>query len=414
MTDIIQLIIALIASGFFSGSEIALLSASRLQVEVDAKRGGPRGRMTSFFVTHPTRFIGTMLMGNTIALVWLGITTAKILDPWLQPHMSDGLTVFVETILSTIVVLFVAEYIPKSLFRARANELLRALAWPLMLFVLVLWPVVSVLSGISVWLIRRSGQDIDNRSHPNVFGKADLDHYVEEAASGPEQEPEVELFRNALEFDEVKVRQCMVPRTEVAAVKDDISLSDLEAEFADKGYSKLLVFRDSIDDAYAYVHAFGLFRRPRQVKDILTPLIYLPETMGAQEAFKTIIREKRSMALVLDEHGSPSGMVTVEDIVEELFGEIDDEHDDIKPLYELLDNGAYRLDASLEIEALNDDLGFDWPEDDAYTTVGGLVSHHLGRLPEVGDELALGPWDIIIEVMDAQRIASVTVTKAEV
>ncbi len=414
MSDPLQLVVALICSAFFSGMEIAFLSASRLQLEVDSKRAGKKGRVIAQFTSSPNRFIGSMLMGNTLALVWVGMVAARIMDPWLSPYMGETMVLVVETLLSTTVVLFVAEYPPKVFFRSRSNAAIQSMAWVLKLVMLVLWPLVTVLTALSAFILRRMGQDVDALSRPHVFSKSDLDHFLEEGASGPENEPEVELFKNALEFDECKVRACAVPRTEIEAVSDDISLEELKDAFMSTGFSKLLVYKDSIDDAYAYVHAFGLFKRPSSLKALLTPLTFMPETLSAQDAFKDLIREKRSMALVIDEHGSPSGMVTLEDIIEEIFGEIDDEHDKTEVLDEEISPGIWRLDGALSIDEVNERLGFDWVEDESYTTVGGFVGHHLGRLPALDDLLIVDGWRIEIHAMGAQRIATVTASKNKV
>ena len=255
------------------------------------------------------------------------------------------------------------------------------------------------------------GREIRASREPVVFGRADLDHYLEEGSSSEEVEPEIELFRNALDFGDTKVRSCMVPRTEISAVPANISMEELRDRFTETGFSKLVVYRETIDDAFAYVHAFGLFRRPKRLASILTPLSFIPETMSAKEVFKMLIREKRSMASVVDDLGSLTGIITLEDVVEELFGEIDDEHDHDVRTEEVLPNGTWRLDASLEVDYLNMTYGFDWPEEEAYSTLGGLIADKLGHLPVEEETLLLENWVFTIETMDAQRIAYVIVSK---
>ncbi|MDA8788363.1 hemolysin family protein [Schleiferiaceae bacterium] len=411
MSEGLSLLLALVCSAFFSGMEIAYLSANRLQIEIETKRSTLMGRWLAYLIAHPGHFIGAMLMGNTLALVLVGLKTAALLDPWLLHYMDTGWAVAIETLGSTLVVLFVAEYLPKAFFRHRANDSLRWFTAPLMLIYLLLWPLVEVLTRISRMFLRRMGRDIQSAKEPVVFGRADLDHYLEEGSSAEEVEPEIELFRNALDFGDTKVRSCMVPRTEICAVPASISMEELREQFTETGFSKLVVYRETIDDAFAYVHAFGLFRRPKRLASILTPLSFVPETMSAQEVFKMLIREKRSMASVVDDLGSLTGIVTLEDVVEELFGEIDDEHDSDIRTEEVLSNGTWKLDASLEVDYLNETYGFDWPEEDAYSTLGGLIADHLGHLPVEGETLQLENWVFTIETMDAQRIACVIVSK---
>ena len=413
MNEGLSLFFALLFSAFFSGMEIAYLSANRLQIEIETKRGTRMGRWLAFLVGHPSHFIGAMLMGNTIALVFVGLHTASLLDPLLldQFHLAKGWAVVLETLLSTLVVLFVAEYLPKAFFRHRANDSLRWFTVPLMFFYFFLWPLVEVLTRISKIFLKRMGREIRASREPVVFGRADLDHYLEEGSSSEEVEPEIELFRNALDFGDTKVRSCMVPRTEISAVPANISMEELRDRFTETGFSKLVVYRETIDDAFAYVHAFGLFRRPKRLASILTPLSFIPETMSAQEVFKMLIREKRSMASVVDDLGSLTGIITLEDVVEELFCEIDDEHDHDVRTEEVLPNGTWRLDASLEVDYLNMTYGFDWPEEEAYSTLGGLIADKLGHLPVEEETLLLENWVFTIETMDAQRIAYVIVSK---
>lgn len=410
MNEALSLLVALVCSAFFSGMEIAYLSANRLQIEIETKRATLPGRWLAYLIAHPGHFIGAMLMGNTLALVLVGLKTAALLDPWLFKFMETGWAVVIETLGSTLVVLFVAEYLPKAFFRHRANDSLRWFTVPLMAIYFILWPLVEVLTRISRMFLRRMGRDIQSAKEPVVFGRADLDHYLEEGSSAEEVDPEIELFRNALDFGDTKVRSCMVPRTEICAVPASIGMEELRAQFTETGFSKLVVYRETIDDAFSYVHAFGLFRRPKRLASILTPLSFVPETMSAQEVFKMLIREKRSMASVVDDLGSLTGIVTLEDVVEELFGEIDDEHDSNISTEEVLPNGSWRLDASLEVDHLNETYGFDWPEDDGYSTLGGLIADHLGHLPVEGETLQLENWVFTIETMDAQRIACVIVS----
>ena len=404
------LLVALVASAFFSGSEIAFLSANRLQLEIDLKR-----KSIPFWVMHwmqhPQRFIVTMLVGNTLALVVVGAQTAQLLHPYLLKFMQVPLAVLMETLVSTIGVLFMAEYIPKALFREQANAALKWVVVPAGFFFVLFWPITWFLGRFSALILRWLGADPQLAPSARVFGLADLNHLVDEASQQQTQEPEVELFRNALDFAEVKVRSCMVPRPEIVAVPLSISLEDLTATFVSTGYSRLVVYRESLDDAFAYVHQFELFKQPKSLRSVLTPLSFVPEAMNAQDVFHQLIREKRSMALVVDDLGDLVGILTLEDIIEELFGEIDDEHDQDSLVEQVLGADEYRLDARLEVDYLNDAYGFEWPESERFTTLGGLITDLGGKLPEPGEVVVVGPWRLEVESMEAQRVKQVCVRR---
>lgn len=408
--SLILLGVALLMSALFSGSEIAFLSANRLQLEIDLKR-----KSLPFWVSqwmqHPQRFIVTMLVGNTLALVVVGAQTAQLLHPVLIPHMQVPLAVLTETLISTVGVLFLAEYIPKALFREQANAALKWIAIPAGFFYVVFWPITWVLGHFSALILRWLGADPQSAPTARVFGLADLNHFVDEASQQETQDPEVELFRNALDFAEVKVRSCMVPRPEIAAVPLSISLDDLRETFVATGFSRLVVYRERLDDAFAYVHQFELFKEPKSLRSVLTPLSFVPEAMNAQDVFHQLIREKRSMALVVDDLGDLVGILTLEDIIEELFGEIDDEHDQESLIEQVLGEQEFRLDARLEVDYLNSRYGFDWPESERYTTLGGLVTEAAGKLPEPGESVVIGPWRLEVESMEAQRVKQVRIRR---
>lgn len=409
IASLVLLLVSLTASAFFSGTEIAFLTANRLQLEIDLKR-----KAIPFWVAHwianPQYFLVTLLIGNTLALVLVGAQFAFLMHPLVAPYMNLPLALLLETIISTVVVLFVAEYIPKALFREQAN---RALVWgsiPAGFFYVLFWPVSYTLTKFNEWLFRRLGTEFGT-THARVFGLADLNSLVDEASLKEEQDPEVELFRNALDFAEVKIRACMVPRPELAAVPLSINLDDLRAKFVETGFSRLIVYREELDDAFAYVHQFELFKKPRTLKSVLTPLSFVPEAMNAQDVFQQLIREKRNMALVVDDLGDLVGMVTLEDIIEELFGEIDDEHDQDSLVEQVLEDGTYRLDGRLEVNYLNDQYGLGFPESDRFTTLGGLVTDLAGKLPEPGDAVVVGSWRLEVEGMEVQRVKQVLVRR---
>jgi CBS domain containing-hemolysin-like protein len=410
IASLILLLVSLAASAFFSGTEIAFLTANRLQLEIDLKRKAIPFWVAQW-IANPQQFLVTLLIGNTLALVVVGAQSAVLLHPFLEPQMSLPLALLLETLISTVVVLFVAEYIPKALFREQAN---RALVWtavPAMVVHLLFWPASMALTKFNEWVFKRMGTDSGASGPARVFGLADLNSLVDEASQKEEQDPEVELFRNALDFAEVKVRACMVPRPELAAVPLTINLDDLRAKFVETGFSRLIVYREELDDAFAYVHQFELFKKPRTLKSVLTPLSFVPEAMNAQDVFQQLIREKRSMALVVDDLGGLVGMVTLEDIIEELFGEIDDEHDQDSLVEQVLDDGTYRLDGRLEVNYLNDQYALGFPESDRFTTLGGLITDLAGKLPEPGDTVVVGAWRLEVEGMEVQRVKQVLVRR---
>ena len=412
MIDFIQFLLALVFSAFFSGMEIAFLSASRLQVQIESKRGGV-GSWMAFLISKPSNFIGAMLMGNTISLVFVGLKTATLLDPFFLKFSSPAFAVIIETVISTFVVLFVEDFCPQEFFRNRSDEFLYCFSVLLFFFYLLFWPIVTILTGMSRFLMpKKAGGDLKEYD-PLVFGRADLDDYLDDGISSKNVDTEVELFRNALDFGDTKIRSCMVPRTEIMAVPNSIGMSELRKKFIETGLSKLVVYRDNIDDAFAYVHEFGLFRRPKRLAFILTPLSFLPETMSAQEVFKMLIREKRSMASIVDELGSLTGIITLEDVVEELFGEINDEHDHDKRVEEEISGDLWRFDASLEVNYINSNYSFNWPENESYSTLAGLIGSQIGHLPSVGESVTISDWEFTIETMDNHRIRRVLVSKSD-
>jgi CBS domain containing-hemolysin-like protein len=410
MPSLFILLGALTASAFFSGMEIAFLSANRLQVEIEAKKGSVSGRLMPWFYRHSSSFIATMLLGNTLALVLVGNATAKLLNGPLDFLGSPFAVMAVQTLLSTVVVLVLAEYMPKAFFRERANESLQAFTVLLALVLVVFSPAVLFFTVLSRWVTRLTGHVGESRGL-GVFGRADLDHLVGEHVTdsvGP-VEPEVALFRNALEFADVRVRACMVPRNAIEAIAVGTELEALRERFVATGYSKLVVFRETIDDAFAYVHAHALFQKPKSLVSALTPVAFLPETLLAHEAFRQLVASRRSLALVVDEFGTLVGMVTLEDLTEELFGEIDDEHDTEDLIERQISDHEFLFSARLEVSHLNDSYRLNLPESEAYNTLGGLFIDRLGRLPSVGESVRMGDWNLIAAAVKSNRIEEIRV-----
>jgi len=410
MASLILLLAALAASAFFSGMEIAFLSANRLQVEIESKKGSLAGKVLPWFYRQSNSFIATMLLGNTLALVLVGNATARLLNQPLSFLGSPFAVMAVQTLLSTGVVLVVAEYMPKAFFRERANNSLKAFHLLLAFIVVVFSPAVLFFTLLSKQVSRWAGHSGESRG-PGVFGRADLDHLVGEHVADSEGpvEPEVALFRNALEFAEVRVKACMVPRNAIEAIPVGTELEALRERFVATGYSKLVVFREAIDDAFAYIHAHALFQKPKSLVSALTPVAFLPETLLAHEAFRQLVASRRSLALVVDEFGTLVGMVTLEDLTEELFGEIHDEHDTEELIERQISEHEFLFSARLEVSYLNDSYRLGLPESESYNTLGGLLIDRLGRLPSVGESIRMEEWTLSAAAVKSNRIEEIRV-----
>jgi len=408
----------LLFSAFFSGTEIAFISANKLQVELESQQGKLAGRILAFFTQKPSRLINTALVGNTIALVIYGIYMAFLLEPWIAsklPESINGSTtvVLIQTILSTIIVLITAEFTPKSIFLINPNNLLNILSIPLVIVFVIMFPLVWLIEQMSKFIIiyvLRQQYSEDKQ----VFGLTDLGNYINSNDQLDTKESKVELdtkiFNNALEFKTIKVRECMIPRTEISAIDIEDSIEDLKREFIDSGHSKVLVYRESIDDVIGFCHVQDLFKKPKEITDLLKPIIIVPETVLANELLIQFIQEGKSLALVVDEFGGTSGIVSMEDVIEEIFGEIQDEHDDDEDWVEQkVDEFNYILSARHEIDYLNETYGWQIPEGD-YDTLGGFILSITEDIPEVHDVVESPPYSMKILTMHDTRIDNVMFT----
>lgn len=396
-------------SAFFSGIEIAYISANKFHIEVENKKGNVAYQVISYLVQNPPRFIAAMLVGNNIALVTYGLFMPEVLNPILGIE-SPYLLLLMQTILSTLLILVFAEFLPKALFNTHSTKLLEVFAIPSGLFYFLFYPVVSLMIGVSNFVMRYILKVPEEQS-VRVFDKVDLDNYIRERTEASEDEEEVDheiqIFRNALEFNERKAREFMVPRTEMVAMAVSEGVERLRDAFVESNLSKILIFKGSIDNIIGYVHSFELFKKPEIIRSILRPVSFIPESMSANETLNLLIRERRSIAVVLDEFGGTSGLVTVEDVVEELFGEIDDEHDTEELLEQQLNEREFRFSARHEIDYLNGEYNLGLPESEYYTTLGGLVIHHLESIPGVGEELRHEDFLFTVEEVDKARIEMV-------
>ncbi|HET8859849.1 hemolysin family protein [Marivirga sp.] len=408
---LIYIIISLLFSAFFSGTEIAFISSNKLHIELQSQQGIISGKILSKFLEKPSSFIGTMLIGNTISLVVYGIYMAKMIEPILISNLplffqNAAFILLAQTFISTIFVLFIAEFTPKSIFLLNPNGLLSFFALPLWLIYYITYPIVFIIVSLSKLFIKYVLR-LNYEEDKPVFGLTDLDHFVKNTVQLDHQESKVELdkkiFNNALEFKTIKVRECMIPRTEVVAVDYEDTIEELKDAFSDSGHSKVLIYKDTIDDVIGYCHSLALFKKPFSIKDILTPIIIVPETMPANELMIQFIQEHKSLALVVDEFGGTSGIVSLEDIIEEIFGEIQDEHDDEDLAEEQVSENTFIFSARLEIDYINDKYFLNLPEGD-YDTLGGFILSITENFPQLKDEVVSPPFRFVIESMEENRI----------
>ncbi|AKD02855.1 hemolysin family protein [Pontibacter korlensis] len=419
-SQIILLCVALLFSAFFSGIEMAFMAANKIQIELSEKNGVLSGRILWHLLQHPARLMGTALIGNTLALVLYGFVIAGVLHQLLTVYLPDQLQfnlliLLLQVFIASIVVLLTAEFLPRSLFAINPNKMLQVLAVPILLMHYLLWPVVYLIVGLSKWVAEKVFKIEFSEDRP-VFGFTDLNAFIKNRLYHPEQEhaPEVDpqIFHNALEFKTVKVRECMVPRTEIEAVDVEDSIEVLREAFVSTGHSKILVYQDSIDNIIGYCHQLSMFKQPQSINEILAPVSMVPESMLASELFVKFVSEHRSVAVVLDEFGGTSGIVTVEDVIEEIFGEIQDEYDVNDGLLEQVvpNKGLYILSARHEIDYLNEKYELGLPEGD-YETLGGLILSEFGEIPTPGDKVEVPPFTITVLTMDENRINAVKLLK---
>jgi len=431
---IIGLLVSMVFSAFFSGMEIAFISSNRLRAEIDREKNGPAQRAIALFYRHPNNFVSTMLVGNNIALVIYGILFAQVFDATLFSALPDSARVTCDTLLSTLVVLFTGEFLPKTIFKSNPNGLLTFFAVPAYICYILLYPVSRLATLLSKGLLRLIGVKMKKAPDSNEFTKVDLDYLVQtsidNAASDDDIEEEVKIFQNALDFSETRVRDCMIPRTEIDAVEDTATIEELKQTFVESGHSKVVVYHEDIDHITGYIHSSDLFKlgqttiqTPDATKTadgkggwlgkMLREMPFVPETMPASKLMKTFMQQKKSMAIVVDEFGGTSGLITLEDIVEEIFGDIEDEHDKEQYIARRLESGDYLLSARLEIEKVNDEFDLDLPESDEYMTIGGLILHEYQSFPKLNEVVKIGRWEFKIVKNTATKIELVQLKVTE-
>ncbi|WP_421753798.1 hemolysin family protein [Croceimicrobium sp.] len=409
------IISSILASAFFSGVEIAFISSNRFHIELEQQKGTFIYRIIGYLVKNPSRFIAAMLVGNNIALVIYGLFMPLVLDPYL-PLENAYLLLLVQTILSTIFILIFAEFLPKAIFSTNATSLLEFFALPSGFFYVVFAPIVWLMMGISNFVMKYI-LGTEEEEGQKAFNKVDLENYISERTEASDEQEdvdhEIQIFRNALDFSERKAREFMVPRTEIVAMDVEEPIGKLSEVFIDSNLSKILIYQGNVDNIIGYVHSFELFKKPEDIRSILRPVSFLPESMPAHETLNLLMRERRSIAVVLDEFGGTSGLVTIEDVVEEIFGEIDDEHDVEELLEQKVKEGEYLFSARQEIDYLNDKYNLKLPEDEAYNSLGGLIINHLESIPEKGEELRIDGFHLKMEEVSHSKIEVVRLRQTE-
>ena len=410
MSIIIYLLITMAFSAFFSGMEIAFVSVDKLRFEMDRK-GGVSSRILSLFFRNPNDFISTMLVGNNIALVIYGILMAQIIGDnllagWITNHF---VMVLIQTVISTLIILVTGEFLPKTLFKINPNLVLNVCALPLFICYIILYPISKFSSGVSYLFLRLFGMKVNKEASAKAFGKVDLDYFVQSSIDNAESEEtldtEVKIFQNALDFSTVKIRDSIVPRTEVVAVALDTSLEELKNRFVESGISKIIVYDGNIDNVVGYIHSSEMFRNPKDWRDHVKEVPIVPETMAAHKLMKLFMQQKKTIAVVVDEFGGTSGIVSLEDLVEEIFGDIEDEHDNTSYICKQIGEHEYVLSARLEIEKVNETFDLDLPESDDYLTVGGLILNQYQSFPKLHELVSVGKYQF--------KIIKVTATKIE-
>lgn len=416
MTSDLIILLCLMLSAFFSGMEIAFVSSNKIYLEIEKQQTGITSKLLNYITKNPSRFIATMLVGNNVSLVIYGIFMGdRILQLFFPETLLSGVIgieiVFIQTIISTVIILLTAEFLPKVFFQQYANVFMKVFALPTAVFFNLFTPITLMVIKLSDYILikffKTKGDQIQL-----TFSKSELGNYIEEQLESTKDienvDSEIQIFQNALDFTEVKAREAMVPRTEIVAIENDADLDEIKKLFTSTGLSKIPVYNESVDDIEGYVHAFELFRKPEHIKKILLPVAYVPETIRISEVLKLLTKQRRSIAVVLDEYGGTSGIITVEDIIEELFGEIEDEHDNIEHYEKQIEEDLFEFSARLEVDYINQNYGIDLPENALYETLGGMIVHIQEEIPKKGTIISIENYQLEIKEVSSTKIERVS------
>ena len=408
--QILIILISILLSAFFSGMEIAFVSANKMHIELEKKRDNFLSKILHNLTENPSRFITTMLVGNNIALVVYGYFMGEILMLFLAPYVANEFVMLLlQTIISTLIILVTAEFVPKAIYRIYANEALKIFAMPAYVFYILFYVVSEFIILISDFVLRV----FFNTKKDDVqleFSKIELGNYIAEqleTSNDSALDSEIQIFQNALDFHDVKAREAMIPRTDIVAIELSESLKNLKALFMETGLSKIIVYSDSLDDIIGYVHVFDLFKKPKSIHSILLPIVIVPETMMINDIMNELTKKSKSLAVVLDEYGGTSGLITVEDIVEELFGEIEDEHDSSMLVEQKVNDREFKFSARLEVDYVNEMYDLELPKSEAYETLGGLIVDHTENIPEADEIVEIENYQFIIKEVSLSKIENV-------
>jgi CBS domain containing-hemolysin-like protein len=419
--SIVIIIVMLLLSAFFSGMEIAYVSSNKIHIEIEKKQDDFLANILKRLTAKPSKFIATMLIGNNIALVIYGFVMGDVLMEWFQSmlpsqyqivtYLLTDLSLLSQTIISTIIILFTAEFLPKVFFQIYANSFLKIFAFPAYIFYLLFWFLSSFIISISDMILKRffktEGDDVQL-----AMTKVELGNYISEQMESIEEhdeiDSEIQIFQNALEFSEVKAREVMIPRTEIIAVEVKKTIPEISSLFIESGLSKILVYKESVDDILGYVHSFELFKKPKSIKSIVKPVVYVPATMLIKDVLNILTKKRKSMAVVIDEYGGTAGIMTIEDIVEELVGEIEDEHDSVALIEEKIDNENFKFSARLEVDYINETYKLNLPDGENYETLGGLIVDETEEIPQVNAQIIINNFKFTILEVSSNKIDLVT------
>ena len=410
----IFLLIAMIFSAFFSGMEIAFVSSSKLRFEVDKSNRSLSGKLLSVFYDNPNNYISTMLVGNNIALVVYGIMMSRIIDGFLIEHVTSNpfLLLLTDTVISTLIILVVGEFLPKTIFKINPNATLRFFALPTILIYYILFPISQFATACARGILRLLGIKLNKESSTKAFTKMDLDYFIQSSiqqGNGAEDvDTEVQIFQNALDFSNLRIRDCMVHRTEIEAVDKNTTAEELMRIFVETGYSKIIVYENTIDNIIGYIHSSEMFKRTATWQEHIVKMPFVPESMQAQKLMEQFLQQKKSLAVVVDEFGGTAGIISLEDIVEELFGEIEDEHDVDDYIAKRNDDGSYLLSARLEIERVNELFGLALPVSDDYQTLAGFILFRYKNFPKMHEVIQIDHFRFKIMKVESNKIELIT------
>lgn len=410
---------SLFFSAFFSGMEIAFVASNKLRIELDSKKKSFASGIIRIFTQNSGQYISTMLVGNNIALVVYGIMMARLLEPLLSQYFSDDFLVFLlQTLFATVIILFAAEFLPKTLFRLKPNLALKVFAVPVLFFYVIFYPVTKFTIGLSKIILRIFFRTpVNTNASQKVFNKVDLDHFVKESQNVlPEDSKivnEIRIFQNALDFNKVKLRECMIPRPEIVAFEISSPIREIKKKFIETGYSRILIYKNTIDNIIGYINSKDLFKNPKSIRSKVTPIIIVPETMPANKLLSQFIKEKKNIAIVVDEFGGTAGMLTIEDLIEEIFGEIEDEHDVPELEEKIISDREFVFAGRLEIDYLNEKYRLDIPKTEEYETLAGFILHHYESIPKINHTIVIPPFSFKILKVNRNRVDLVSLKLME-